>query len=261
MSDIPRSVIIIPARLAATRLPNKLLLSETGKPLLQYAWEAACKSTLASEVIIACDHPLIYDAAVRFGARVEMTDPKATCGTDRITEVAKKLDAEIIVNVQADEPLMDPESIDTLIRLIANNEDASMATLAAPIRDKAALFNPSCVKVVCDRFGRALYFSRSVIPFPRDGVEQFLSLDPPLFLMHIGVYAFRRKQLLEYSELPIPKIEQAELLEQLRVLYNGCHIYVGQIDKKTMGVDTPKDYKKFVEIMRKKEAEKLARQS
>lgn len=245
-----KSVIVIPARLASTRLPNKLLLSETGKPLLQYAWESACRSRLASEVIIACDHLSIYDAATAFGAQVRMTDPNAACGTDRIAEVAETLDAQIVVNVQGDEPYLAADSIDRLIRLLADNPSAVMATLATPIRERAFLDDPACVKVVFDKNGRALYFSRSLIPYPRSGIDAAFAADPPLFYQHLGIYAYRRDFLLKFRTLPRSELEKTESLEQLRVLSEGYTLLVGVVQERSFGIDTPEDYRRFVAMER-----------
>ena len=250
--SIPESVIIIPARLASTRLPNKLLLDETGKPLIQYAWESARRSALARQVIIACDHEKIYKAARHFGADVRYTDPNAACGTDRIAEVAETLDAEIIVNVQGDEPLLAPESIDRLIRLLASDPAASMATLATPIREETILTDPACVKVVFDRRGRALYFSRSPIPYPRAGAAAYLNAPEPIFFLHLGIYAYRRDFLLSYRSMPKSAIEKAKSLEQLRALDNGHTILVDVVQERSVGIDTPEDYERFKEYCRKR---------
>lgn len=245
LSSTVKSAIIIPARLASTRLPNKLLLDETGKPLIQYAWESACRSTLAERVIIACDHKKIYEAAKKFGADVRYTDPNASCGTDRIAEVAEQLDTEIIVNVQGDEPLLAAESIDRLIRLLASDPAASMATLATPIREESILLDPACVKVVFDQRGRALYFSRSPIPYPRAGAAAFLNAPEPVFFLHLGIYAYRRDFLLRYRSMPKSTIEKVESLEQLRALDNGHTILVDVVQERSVGIDTPEDYARF----------------
>lgn len=250
--SIPKSVIIIPARLASTRLPNKLLLSETGKPLIQHTWEAARRSRLASGVIVACDHQAIYDAVTRFGGDVRMTRPDAACGTDRIAEVAADLtNVEIIVNVQGDEPRLAGESIDEVIRLLAANPDAAMSTLATPIRRRELIEDPACVKVVFDKNGKALYFSRSVIPYPRNRAEDFLTKTPPLYYQHLGIYAYRREFLLRFKDLSRPLLETTESLEQLRVLYEGYSIQVGVVEESSFGIDTPEDYRLFVEMERK----------
>lgn len=250
--SVPKSAIVIPARLASTRLPNKLLLAETGKPLIQYAWESARRSLLASEAIVACDHQTIFDTATAFGAQVRMTDPHAACGTDRIAEVAETLDAEIIVNVQGDEPYLAPESIDRLIRLLAQNRSAVMATLATPIRERAFLDDPACVKVVFDQNGRALYFSRSLIPYPRSGADAGLSAETPLFYQHLGIYAYRRDFLLKFRTLERSALEIAESLEQLRALSYGYTLLVGVVQERSFGIDTPDDYRRFVVLERQK---------
>ncbi|MDO5553193.1 MAG: 3-deoxy-manno-octulosonate cytidylyltransferase [Planctomycetia bacterium] len=245
--------IIIPARLASTRLPNKLLLAETGKPLLQYAWEAARRACLADRVLVACDDKRIFDAVTNFGGVAIMTDPNAQCGTDRIAEVAATLDDDLIVNVQGDEPNLSPDSIDALITLLRDSSsEAVMATLATPIRSREILDDPSCVKVVFDQGHRALYFSRSVIPYPRSWSETLLTQEPPLFYLHLGIYAYRRDFLLKLREIPRSPLEIAESLEQLRVLENGYTLLVGSVDERSVGIDTPEDYARFVAGEREK---------
>ena len=249
-----KSTIIIPARYASTRLPHKLLLRETGKPLIQHTYESALKATLPVSVMVACDHEEIFNAVKHFGGSVQMTDPNAPSGTDRIAEVAATLDdVEIIVNVQGDEPEIAGASIDLAIQMLTDNPDAVMSTLATPIRTRQQLEDTACVKVVFDAKGRALYFSRSAIPHlrsphPRGGIrdEHFMQL-PPLFYQHIGLYAYRREFLLRLSQLPQSETEKAESLEQLRVLHYGYSIMVGVIHEATAGIDTPEDYQKFVE--------------
>ncbi len=244
----PKSCIIIPARLASTRLPNKLLLNETGKPLIQYPWEAACRSELASDVLIACDDLKLFNIVTQFGGKAVMTDPNAASGTDRIAEVALQLkEMDIIVNVQGDEPNLDPHSIDRLIRLLIDHEEVPMATLATPIRRKEDLNDPACVKVVFDKRGRALYFSRSLIPYPRNWDDSMLSLSPPLFYQHLGIYAYRRDFLLRLTKIDRSVHEKTENLEQLRVLDEGFPLLVDVVEEKSFGIDTPEDYRRFVE--------------
>ena len=239
--------IIIPARLESTRLPRKMLLAETGKPLLQYAYEAAKKSRLAKGVCIACDHQEIFTAVEKFGGQVKMTDPNAQSGTDRIAEVARTLDGiDIFVNVQGDEPEMDPAAIDAVIQVLIDHPDAVMSTACVPIRDKASLENPACVKVVFDQSGKALYFSRSVIPHPRTWSDSLLLAEPPLFYLHLGLYAYRKDFLLKYPSLPPCALEKTESLEQLRVLYSGYSIRMTVVEKASHGIDTPEDYRRFV---------------
>lgn len=252
-AEIPKTTIVIPARLASTRLPNKLLLAETGRPLIQYAYESARKSRLATGVLVACDDQKIFDAVRCFGGEVRMTNPAAASGTDRIAEVAEMLDdIEIVVNVQGDEPYLAGESIDKAIRLLAENPDAVMSTLATPIRKREFLDDPACVKVVFDKSGRALYFSRSVIPYPRTWSDDLLLADPPIYYQHLGLYAYRRDFLLKISRIPRSDLEKTESLEQLRVLSEGFPLMVGVVEEKSFGIDTPEDYARFVAMEREK---------
>ncbi|MEL7497552.1 MAG: 3-deoxy-manno-octulosonate cytidylyltransferase [Planctomycetota bacterium] len=239
------AVIVIPARLASTRLPKKLLLSETGKTLIQHTYEAAAQSHLASDVIIAADDEELVRAIEAFGGNVQLTAADHTCGTDRVAEIAAKLDCEIIINVQGDEPEIDATAIDALISVF-ENPDAKCATLAAPIRRQDVLESPSNVKVVFDRHQRAMYFSRSVIPFPRLGVEQALQIEPPVFWQHVGLYGYRREFLLEIAQCPAVPIETTESLEQLRILDAGESIFIRTISAAKPGIDTLDDYNAFV---------------
>src|SRR4051794_28301385 len=190
-----RTAIVIPARYASTRLPGKPLLRETGKYLVQHVYERACQARAADLVVIAPDDPRIEAAVAGFGGRVARTRRDHPSGTDRVAEVARQLSADLIVNLQGDEPLIDPASLDLLARLLRDHPDADMATLAVPFGSLEEFHNPNCVKVVCDAAGRALYFSRSPIPFVRDGRPALLPR-PPHFLLHLGLYAYRRAFLL-----------------------------------------------------------------
>jgi 3-deoxy-manno-octulosonate cytidylyltransferase (CMP-KDO synthetase) len=240
--------IIIPARLASTRLPRKLLLNETGKPLIQHTYESALRARRPAGICVATDHDDIYRAVLAFGGQAEMTDANAACGTDRVAEVAARMkDAEIIVNVQGDEPEIAGRSIDLAIELLEAEPDKVMSTLATPIRSRRQLEDPACVKVVFDDRQRALYFSRSPIPRAREWNDSLLSADPPHFYQHVGIYAYRRDFLLQLAKMPPSSLEQIEKLEQLRVLQAGYSIVVGVVDEPTFGIDTPEDYKAFVE--------------
>ena len=254
------SFVVIPARLASTRLPRKLLLRETGKTLIQHTYEAACRAILPAGVCIAADHEEIAIEARRFGGDVRMTSPEAPSGTDRIAEVARdgSFDGvDVVVNVQGDEPELAGEAIDLVVRLMDENPEAPMATLATPIRTKEQLHDPSCVKVVFDQSlrganqfqtaGRALYFSRSPIPHAREWRDELLMDNPPHLFQHIGLYAYRREFLLQLATMPRTPLEKLENLEQLRVLESGKSIIVGVIDEPTIGIDTPADYAAFVE--------------
>jgi 3-deoxy-manno-octulosonate cytidylyltransferase (CMP-KDO synthetase) len=245
------SQIIIPARLESTRLPQKLLLRETGKSLIQHTYEAAQTARRPAGICVAADHAEIFDEVRSFGGQVEMTSPEAPSGTDRVAEVARRMaDVDIIVNVQGDEPEIAGSSIDLAIRLLEDNPTAVMSTLATPIRCRKQLRDPACVKVVFDDRKRALYFSRSVIPCPRHWDDALLSSDPPMFYQHVGLYAYRRDFLLQLACMPPSPLERIEKLEQLRVLEGGYDILVGVVDEPTFGIDTPEDYEAFVEKSR-----------
>jgi 3-deoxy-manno-octulosonate cytidylyltransferase (CMP-KDO synthetase) len=242
-----RSYIIIPARLASTRLPRKLLLRETGKSVLQHTYESAACATRPLGICVAADHEEIAADVRSFGGNVSLTDPNAASGTDRIAEVARQLpDVEIVVNVQGDEPEIAGPSIDLAIRLLEDHPDAVMSTLATPIRSADQLFDPSCVKVVFDTAGRALYFSRSPIPHVQNGFDEALDAQPPVFHQHIGLYAYRREFLLRLAAMPRATLEKTENLEQLRVLSAGHTILVGVVHEPSVGIDTEKDYRAFV---------------
>jgi 3-deoxy-manno-octulosonate cytidylyltransferase (CMP-KDO synthetase) len=245
------SYVVIPARLASTRLQRKLLLRDTGKPLIQHTYEAARRATRPAGICVATDHLEIYDEVRSFGGQAEMTSAEAASGTDRVAEVARRLaDVDIVVNLQGDEPELSGESIDLAIRLLEERPDAVMSTLATPIRSRQQLEDPACVKVVFDCVGRALYFSRRPIPYVQDWDDRLLSADPPHFYQHIGLYAYRRDFLLQIAQLPLSDIERLEKLEQLRVLDAGHAILVGVVDEPSCGIDTPEDYRRFVERCR-----------
>jgi 3-deoxy-manno-octulosonate cytidylyltransferase (CMP-KDO synthetase) len=241
------SQIIIPARLASTRLPRKLLLSETGKPLIQHTYEAASRARLPQGVCVATDHAEILAAVQSFGGQAEMTSPDCASGTDRVAEVARRRpQVDVIVNVQGDEPEIAGESIDLAVRLLDENPQAVMSTLATPIRSRRQLEDRACVKVVFDAVGRAMYFSRSPIPCAREWDDALLEADPPHFFQHVGLYAYRRDFLLRLAAMPQAAIEKIEKLEQLRVLDAGYSILVGVVRESTFGIDTPDDYAAFV---------------
>jgi 3-deoxy-manno-octulosonate cytidylyltransferase (CMP-KDO synthetase) len=242
---VMRAAIVIPARYASSRLPGKPLLRETGKYLIQHVYEQARKAKCASDVIVATDDDRIFAAVREFGGRAVMTRADHTSGTDRVAEVAAHLAAvDVVINLQGDEPQLDPASIDLLASLM-RDPASDMATLAVPITDPDLYHSPNVVKVVCDDRGRALYFSRSPIPMVRDGNPDF-GAQPPRFLQHLGVYAYRRNFLLKIAGSPPHPLEESEKLEQLRVLGLGGAINVGTVAKAHRGVDTPADYAGFV---------------
>ena len=241
---------IIPARFASTRLPGKPLLADTGWPMIRHVVAAAGRARTLDRVIVATDDPRIAEAVRGFGGEVTLTRADHPTGTDRIAEVVAGLpDASIIVNIQGDEPELAPATIDRIVALLVDDREAPMATLATPIRDHEVWLDPSCVKVVASTRGRALYFSRASIPCHRDGEPDLLA-DPPAALLHLGIYAYRRDFLLGYGGLPPSRLEAAEKLEQLRVLEAGLPIALGIVAERSVGIDTPEDYRRFVDRWR-----------
>jgi 3-deoxy-manno-octulosonate cytidylyltransferase (CMP-KDO synthetase) len=244
-----KTAIIIPARYGSCRLPGKPLLRQTGKYLIQHVYERACQSQRANLILVATDDPRIVAAVESFGGNVVRTRRDHPSGTDRVAEVAGQLDADLILNLQGDEPLIDPNHLDLLFDLLIRHPGADMATLATPFRSLEQWHNPNCVKVVHDAAGRALYFSRSPLPYVRDGQPDF-ALRPARFLLHVGLYAYRRDFLLRMAALPPEPLEQLEKLEQLRALALGHPIQVGIVEQSGFGVDTYEDYQRFVAFYR-----------
>src|SRR5262245_55413531 len=249
--DALRSQIVIPARLHSTRLPRKLLLRETGKTVIQHTYEAACRARRPCGVIVATDAEEMADVVRSFGGEVQMTSATLASGTDRVAEVARSLaEVDVLVNVQGDEPEISGTAIDLAVELLERDPGAVMSTLATAIRSRQKLEDPACVKVVCDQRGRALYFSRSVIPRPREWDDAWLQRTPAVFHQHLGLYAYRRDFLLQLAAQPRTMLEIVENLEQLRVLAAGHSIVVGVIDEPSIGIDTPADYAAFVARVR-----------
>ena len=206
--DCQKCLLVIPARRRSTRLPDKLLLRDTGKTVLEHTFEAARRANLPERVLVATDDKEIAAEARRFGAQVVMTSENCPSGTDRVAEAAQRFDGyEIIVNLQGDEPEINPTAIDQLVESLRHDPKANMATLATPIREQSMLEDPACVKVVFDSGGRALYFSRSPIPHARDWDASLLASDPALFHQHLGIYAYRRQLLLRLAALPQGRYE------------------------------------------------------
>jgi 3-deoxy-manno-octulosonate cytidylyltransferase (CMP-KDO synthetase) len=244
-----KTAIIIPARYASSRLPGKPLLRQTGKYLIQHVYEQATQARRAGLVLVATDDPRIVAAVQSFGGRVVLTRRDHPSGTDRAAEVARDLDAELIINLQGDEPQIDPATLDLLPELMERDPEAEVATVAVPITSVDQWCDPNCVKVVCDARGRALYFSRSPLPFVRNGRPEFGGW-PPTFLQHVGLYAYRREFLLQLAAIPPAPLERLEKLEQLRVLAHGRRISVGVVRETSIGVDTYDDYQRFVRACR-----------
>jgi 3-deoxy-manno-octulosonate cytidylyltransferase (CMP-KDO synthetase) len=231
-----------------------LLLSETGKPLIQHTWEAACGAKLLDDLIVATDSEEIQAAVQAFGGKAELTGDFPS-GTDRVADIARRCctDSDVFINVQGDEPELNSAEIDRLVQTFLDFPSLEMATLATSIRCIEELQDSSCTKVVCDETGRAMYFSRSPIPYLRDVnlVEKFSQIEQgdckSPWLLHLGVYGYRRDFLLELTKMPPSRLEQLEKLEQLRALESGASIQVVEVDQRTVGIDTPDDYARFIE--------------
>ena len=238
--------IVIPARLASTRLPEKLLLRETGRTVLEHTYLACQSAMRPTGITVAVDHSRLFDAVRQFGGHAQLTDVNAQSGTDRVAEVARsRPDVDLFINVQGDEPEIAGSSIDAVMHLLESDPSVQVATLATPIRNRKDLEDPACVKVVRAADGTALYFSRSVIPHPRTWEERLLNQEPAIFLQHLGIYAYRRDFLANLDELGASELEQVEKLEQLRFLQAGCRILVGVVQKSPRGIDTREDYESF----------------
>lgn len=242
----PSVAAVIPARFASKRLPGKPILRETGKYLIQHVYEQVAKASHVGTVIIATDDERIFRAVEDFGGRVAMTSADHLSGTDRVAEVARELDAEILINVQGDEPEIEPEAVDQLAEMMIQSPDVGMGTLAVPIQSAERYLNPNVVKVVVDNSGDALYFSRASIPC-LGSRETPLADSPVAPLHHLGIYGFRRDFLQQFVSWPPGKLEQLERLEQLRALENGYRIRVGLRPSGKPGIDTPEQYRAFVE--------------
>jgi 3-deoxy-manno-octulosonate cytidylyltransferase (CMP-KDO synthetase) len=230
-----RNVVIIPARWGSTRFPGKPLYEIAGKPLLRHVWERCRRARKIDETVIATDDMRIAGAAFAWGAEVALTSPEHQSGTDRIAEVVKRSKKfSIVINVQGDEPLVDPRLIDRLVETLQQNRGLGIVTAAHPFKNPGDALSPHQVKVVIDRAGNALYFSRALIPSTK-------SSGPSLFLRHQGIYGFRREMLLQFVKWKPTPLEQAESLEQLRALENGVRVHVLVTKHGSPGVDTPAD--------------------
>ena len=244
----PKIIAIIPARYASTRLPGKALKDICGKPMIQHVYERVSDVKLIQQVIIATDDKRILQTAQKFGANVEMSPTSCESGTDRIAWVVKKMpdirEDDIIINVQGDEPLVNPQAIEKLAKTISCDSDVVMASLMTKISDIDELMSPDVVKVVVDKDNFALYFSRSTIPFSRDKEET------DIFYKHLGMYAYRKHFLLKYAKMPQTYLEKIEKLEQLRVLEQGYKIKMAETEFDSISVDTPADLEKFLSLLR-----------
>lgn len=237
-----KAIAVIPARLASTRLPRKMLREIGGKPLVGVVYEAVRSSPLLAEVIIATDSDVILQVCRERGWNAQITSPAHRSGTERVHEVSGREAADVYINVQGDEPLTRPEHIATLLNVM-KNPLAQVGTVMTPAAGED-IPNPNAVKLVVDLHGRALYFSRATIPFDRDGMR-------PHYFKHLGLYAYRKAALDRFVALPESALEKSERLEQLRFLENGIPIYVGETPYDSVGVDTEEDLQRVIEIIRK----------
>ncbi len=238
---------VIPARFASTRFPAKVLAPINGAPMIAHVWKRAKQCRQLDEVLIACDHAEVLNAARAFGAKAVMTDPKHPSGSDRIAEAVKDLDVDIVVNIQGDEPFIDPAAIDALVVALKDDPACPMGTVVKVITDERDFTNPNVVKCVLDAAGYALYFSRAAIPYNRNALRPAgLTL-----YKHLGLYAYRKEFLLQYTRWPKSILESTEQLEQLRALENGARIKTVVTKAESIAVDTREDLKTAEEFLRR----------
>ncbi len=236
---------VIPARYDSKRLPHKLLRTLHGKTLLQWTWENASRAHMLDELIIACDHNEIEGVAKGFGAQVVYTSVEHQSGTDRIAEAVRDIDTKVVINIQADEPLVNSSVIDRLAQEILGNKDVAMASVKKKIEDEREIRNPNVVKVICDRDGFALYFSRYALPYCRN------QTDEKPYYKHLGIYAYTKDFLFTFKNLPVSYLENAEKLEQLRALEAGYKIKILETQFDSYGVDTEEDLARVEDILAK----------
>jgi 3-deoxy-manno-octulosonate cytidylyltransferase (CMP-KDO synthetase) len=251
MSD-PQVVVVIPSRYASSRLPGKPLVSLAGKPMVQRVYERAKLAQTATRVVVATDDQRIVDAVTAIGGAARMTRSDHRTGTERIAEVAAHEPGDIFVNVQGDEPLIDPAAIDTAVGALLEEPQAQIATVATPIRHAGDIMDPNVVKTVLDFEGNALYFSRAPIPWIRD-TQQKIHVK---YWKHLGLYVFQRDALLEYPTLPHGELEKIEQLEQLRWLENGWKIRVAEVAHDSVSVDVPEDVARVEKLLQEADAKK-----
>jgi 3-deoxy-manno-octulosonate cytidylyltransferase (CMP-KDO synthetase) len=245
--DMSKVVIVIPARYGSTRLPGKPLVSLAGKTMIQRVFERAKQAKTAGRVIVATDDERIVKAVESFGGEARITRTEHRTGTERIAEVAAHSDGEVFVNVQGDEPLLDPAAVDTAVNSLLEEPAAAIATVAVLIRTPADIMDPNVVKTVLDFEDNALYFSRAPLPWVRDSAAKTHARH----LKHLGLYVFQRDALLEYPTLPQGELERIEQLEQLRWLENGWKIRVAEVEHDAVSVDVPEDIAKVESLLGK----------
>jgi 3-deoxy-manno-octulosonate cytidylyltransferase (CMP-KDO synthetase) len=241
-------VVVIPARYGSTRLPGKPLVSLAGQPMIQRVYERAKAAEMVHEVIVATDDDRIMDAVKAFGGQARMTRPDHRTGTERVAEVAAHVEGDVFVNVQGDEPLLDPAAVDTAVEALLEDEQTAVSTVATPIKSTADIMDPNVVKVVLDFDENALYFSRAPIPWVRD-IKSGIQVR---HMKHLGLYVFRRDALLEYPTLPQGELEKIEQLEQLRWMENGTKIRVAEVEHDAVSVDVPEDVARVEKLLQEK---------
>ena len=246
----PIIVGVIPARYASERLPAKPLVDLLGKPMIQRVYEQAKKARMLSRVVVATDDVRIEKAVSNFGGDVMLTSPEIKSGSDRVAAVASKIDGDIFINIQGDEPLIASEMIDQAAQLLLDDVSAPVATLVKKIDSVVDLLNSNVVKVILNHEMCGLYFSRTAIPYVRDQANIATWLDHCVFYKHIGLYVFRSDFLKRYAQLPISNLEKAEKLEQLRILEAGYKIKIGITNFDSIPIDTPDDVERVVSILR-----------
>ncbi|HXK62496.1 MAG TPA: 3-deoxy-manno-octulosonate cytidylyltransferase [Acidobacteriota bacterium] len=242
-----RFVGVVPARFASTRLPGKPLLQIAGKPLIQWVFESASQARCLERILVATDDERIYRTVIGFGGEAVMTRADHQSGTDRVAEVAARVDADVYINIQGDEPLIAGATIDAVCRPFLSDAELLIATAKIRLHDPEEAAKPQVVKVVADAAGNALYFSRSLIPFPRR--------EPVVWYKHVGIYAYRRSFLLSLKNLQPSQLEAVESLEQLRFLENGYAIKVVEVTEESIGVDTPEDVERVIPLLQNRKVD------
>lgn len=244
---------VIPARYASTRFEGKVLADLCGKPVIQHVYERAKQAKMLDDLIVACDDERVKNAVLKFGGKVIFTSPDQPTGTDRLTEVVNPLDVKVVVNIQGDEPFVQSTMIDSVVLELLNNPKIGMATIIKRIEDEKELYDTNVVKVVIDKDGYALYFSRNFIPFVRDRelISRKRLLEAVSFYKHIGLYGYTKDFLFTFKNLPKTNLEEAEKLEQLRALEHGYKIKTIITKFDTIGIDTPEDLERAKELFSK----------
>jgi 3-deoxy-manno-octulosonate cytidylyltransferase (CMP-KDO synthetase) len=244
---------VIPARYASTRFEGKVLADLCGKPVIQHVYEKAKQAKLLDELVVACDDERVKKAVLKFGGKAILTSPDQPTGTDRLTEVVNPLDVKVVVNIQGDEPFVQSTMIDSIVLELLNNTKIVMATIIKRIDEEKDLYDPNAVKVVIDKEGYALYFSRNFIPFVRDRDKDGLKplLDTAVFYKHVGLYGYTKDFLFTFKNLPASNLEEAEKLEQLRAIEHGYKIKTIVTKFDTVGIDTPEDLERAKALLGK----------